>query len=93
MTEKTMSINYKKKWAEACRDMNAIDGCWGKKMESKSKRIADLEECLAGFMLCGAMNGMYISPEMETWCKKMLKGRTRTPAQIWRDLFDSCVAS
>lgn len=56
-----------------------------KKLTAEQK-IADLEECLAGFMLCGANIGLYLSPEMVEWCQAHLKGKTRTPVQIWREL-------
>ncbi len=55
-------------------------------LTEKTKRIADLEECLAGFMVCGQMNGMYLTEEMQEWCKKQLVGKKRTPVQIWREI-------
>ncbi len=56
-------------------------------MNTQFKQISDMEECLAGFMICGALNGMYLTPEMEEWCTKVLTGKKRTPAQIWQELF------
>jgi|FAXJ01.1.fsa_nt_gi hypothetical protein len=50
------------------------------------KRIADLEECLAGFMLVAATNGAYIDDEMAEWAKSKLKGKLRTPVQAWREI-------
>ena len=60
-------------------------------MNINAKQIAEIEECLAGMMICGALNGMYLSPEMEAWCTKVLGGKKRTPAQIWLELFGDSV--
>ena len=56
------------------------------KTPDKDKLIADLEECLAGFMLTAAMNGAYIDEEMAEWAKSKLKGKARTPVQVWRSI-------
>ena len=52
----------------------------------EDKRIADREECLAGFMLVAATNGAYLDDEMAEWAKSKLKGKTRTPVQVWREI-------
>lgn len=49
-------------------------------------KISLLEECLSGFMLSGAINGMYISPEMATWAQRKLLAKTRTPVQVWQEI-------
>ena len=69
---------------------NTHAATWPKSISMKKKtdkqKIADLEECLAGFMGVGAMNGMYLSPEMVEWCQLKLRGATRTPVQVWREI-------
>lgn len=50
---------------------------------NKDEQIADLEECLAGFMLTAGMNGAYLTPEMIEWCRVRLTGKQRTPVQVW----------
>jgi hypothetical protein len=52
----------------------------------KDTQIADLKECLAGFMVVCKMNGAYISDEMLQWCVTQLKGKQRTPAAVWNDI-------
>lgn len=59
------------------------------KINSKSKKdkqIADLEECLAGHMMCLHLNGGYLPKEMLRWCFTKLKGCKRTPVQVWYDV-------
>lgn len=60
---------------------------------SPEQRIIDLEECLAGFMVCGANMGMYLEPEMVAWCKERLTGKTRTPVQVWREISSVAVSN
>jgi hypothetical protein len=52
----------------------------------KDKQIADLKECLAGFMLTAGMNGQYLEPDMIRWCQIQLTGKQRTPVQVWREI-------
>ena len=59
------------------------------KLSDKDQRIADLEECLAGFMVTAALNGAYLTPEMSDWAKAKLKGKQRTPVQVWREITQS----
>lgn len=47
---------------------------------------ADLEECLAGFMLVARMNGAYLDDEMIEWCRTKLEGKQRTPVEVWRTI-------
>lgn len=56
------------------------------KNADKDKRIADLEECLAGFIITAGLNGAYLSPEMIEWSRETLEGKTRTPVQVWREI-------
>lgn len=55
----------------------------------KDKQIADLKECLAGFMVVAKMNGAFISDEMLKWCVPHLTGKTRTPAVVWEEIVKS----
>lgn len=48
--------------------------------------IDNLEECLAGFMLTAAMNGVYIDQEMQEWAMKRLVSKQRTPVQVWHEV-------
>lgn len=52
----------------------------------KDKQIADLKECLAGFMVVCKLNGVFITDEMLNWCSNELKGKQRTPATVWNDI-------
>jgi hypothetical protein len=52
----------------------------------KNKQIADLEECLAGFMVIAALNGAYLSDELGEWASSKLKGKHRTPVQVWKSI-------
>lgn len=52
----------------------------------KDKHIADLKECLAGFMVVAKMNGAAISDEMLKWCVPHLTGKQRTPATVWSEI-------
>ena len=49
-------------------------------------REAELEECLAGFMAAGAQRGLYLDEGMVGWIKRVLKGKKRTPVEVWRPL-------
>lgn len=62
------------------------------KTVSPKQRIEDLEECLAGFMLTGAANGMFIDTEMANWCRARLLGKQRTPVQVWREIVTTPVS-
>ncbi len=52
----------------------------------KDKQIAELKECLAGFMVVAKMNGAHISDEMLQWCVPHLTGKQRTPAKVWEEI-------
>jgi hypothetical protein len=52
----------------------------------KDTQIADLRECLAGFMVTAKLNGAYVSDEMLHWCAKHLQGKQRTPVQVWNEV-------
>jgi hypothetical protein len=57
-------------------------------MDKKTQtKIENLEECLAGFMLVGALNGIYIDPELTDWAQEQLKNKKRTPVQVWQEIY------
>ncbi len=45
--------------------------------------VADLEECLAGFIAIAGTNGAYLSEEMVRWSKNKLEGKEDTPLKIF----------
>ena len=51
-----------------------------------ARHIANLEECLAGYMVSCAINGSYMTDEMSAWCHARLKGAQRAPAAVWREV-------
>lgn len=56
-------------------------------LDKAIKHVDDMEKCLAGMMLCGALNGVYLTEDMTDWGKSVLKNEKRTPAQLWNLLF------
>lgn len=52
----------------------------------ETDELKDAKECLAGFMLSAAINGAHLDSEMEEWAMNRLKGKPRTPSQVFQSI-------
>lgn len=53
-----------------------------------AQHIANLEECLAGFMAIALLNDVFMTEDMKQWAHDRLVGKARSPAAVWRKVYE-----